>query len=319
MNSRSDLPSENFEYYQLADGVWAAISIPTGLAASNSGIIDTGTDTVVFDTTLSPVSAIELRDTAKELTGRPATHVLNSHLDQDHVFGNAVFSDQVKIHATTRTRDLMAERTSNHMIEFKKQWSGFHTEWQEGAKTAKDEAERLDYEEGVQFAQKVIDAFPQLEPRLPDQTFDDQFEIKGPKRTIQFITFGGGHTDSDALLYLPDDRILFTGDIFVIRNHSGMQNGHPHAWLGILKQIREMEPVHLVPGHGELGTVADISPMENYINELLNMAEKNWREDGTAEDAAALQPPAFTEGWANAESFKKNMKFLHNFVQQGSK
>ena len=319
MSSKMDLPSENFEYYQLADGVWAAISMPLGLAASNSGIIDTGTETVVFDTTLSPISAIELRDTAKKLTGRPVAYVLNSHMDQDHVFGNAVFPDQVMIYATTRTRELMAERTANHMTEFKKQWSGFHKEWQEGAKTTKDEAERLDYEEGVQFAQKVIDFFPQLEPRLPNQTFDDQFEIRGSKRTIQFLTFGGGHTDGDALLYLPEDRILFTGDLLVIKNHSGLQNGHPYAWLGILKKIREMDPVQLVPGHGELGTVADVSSMENYINELLNMAEKNWREGGTAEDAAALQSPAFTEGWANAESFPKNMKFLHNFVQQESK
>lgn len=316
MNSKIDLPSENFEYYQLADSVWAAISIPTGLAASNSGIIDNGTDVVIFDTTLSPASAIELRDTAKKLTGRAVTHVLNSHMDQDHVFGNAVFSDQTKIHATTRTRELMTERTASHILEFKKQWAGFHKEWQEGAKTAKDEAERLDYEEGVKFAQKVIDVFPQLEPRLPDQTFDDQFEINGPKRTIQFMTLGGGHTDSDALLYLPDERILFTGDLLVIRNHSGLQNGHPRTWLDILKKIRQLEPIQLVPGHGELGTIADISLMENYIRELMNMAEKNWRGGGTAEDAAAMTPPAFIEGWANEESFAKNMKFLHDIVQQ---
>src|SRR5215510_14836711 len=153
MNSKIDLPSENFEHYQLADGVWAAISMSQGLAASNSGIIDTGTDVVIFDTPLSPVSAIELRDTAEHLTGRTVTHVLNSHMDQDHVFGNAVFSPQTKIYSTIRTRELMAERTPNHITEFKKQWSGFHKEWQEGAKTAKDAAERLDYEEGVQFAQ----------------------------------------------------------------------------------------------------------------------------------------------------------------------
>jgi len=271
---------------------------------------------VIFDTTLSPFSAIELRDTAKELTGRAVSHVVNSHMDQDHVFGNAIFPDQVKIHATTRTRELMAERTADHIAEFKKYWPKQQIEWREAAQAAKDEAEKLDYEEGVQFAQKIIDSFPQMELRLPDQTFDDQFEISGPKRTIQIMTFGGGHTDSDALLYLPTERILFTGDLLVIKNHSGMQNGHPHAWLDILQKIRELDPIHLIPGHGELGTVADISSMENYMRELMNMAEKNWRGGGTAEDAAALPAPAFTEGWANAESFAKNMKFLHVFVQK---
>ncbi len=316
MNTKMNLPSENFEYHQLADGVWAAISIPTGLAASNSGIIDTGTDVVIFDTTLSPASAIELRDTAKKLTGRPVTHVLNSHMDQDHVFGNAVFPNLVKIYATTRTRELMAERTPNHISEFKKQWSGFHKEWTEAAKTATDEAERLDFEEGVRFAQKVIDAFTQLEPRLPDQTFEDQVELKGPKRTIKFMTFGGGHTDSDALLYLPEEQIIFTGDLVVIKNHPALFNGHPRKWLTILKRIKELEPIQLIPGHGELGTKADVTQVENYINELMNMAEKNWRRGGTAEDAASLPTPAFTKDWANAEAFAKNMKFLHELVQQ---
>ena len=82
------------------------------------------------------------------------------------------------------------------------------------------------------------------------------------------------------------------------------------------KKTRELDPIQLIPGHGELGTIADMSTMENYIGELLKMSEKNWREGGTAEDAAALTPPAFTEGWANEESFAKNMKFLHNLVQQ---
>jgi len=316
MNTKIKLPSENFEYHQLADGVWAAISMTRGLAASNSGIIDTGTDVVIFDTTLSPASAIELRDIAKRLTGRPVTHVFNSHMDHDHVFGNAVFSDQTKIYSTTRTRELMAERTPNHIHEFKKQWSGFHKEWTEAAKTAKDEAEKLDYEDGVQFAQKVIDAFPQLEVRLPDQTFEDQIELKGPKRTINFMTFGGGHTDSDALLSLPGEQIVFTGDLVVIRNHPALFNGHPREWLTILKKIKELEPARLIPGHGELGTEADVTQVEDYINELLNMAEKNWRSGGTAEDAASLPPPAFTKDWANDEAFPKNMKFLHELVQQ---
>jgi hypothetical protein len=46
------------------------------------------------------------------------------------------------------------------------------------------------------------------------------------------------------------------------------------------------------------------------------MAEQNLREGGTAESAATLPPPAFTEGWNNAESFQSNMKFLHEEVQR---
>jgi cyclase len=316
MNPEALPQSEHFTFHQLADGVWAAIATSTGLAGSNSGIVDIGDQTVVFDTTLSPASATDLCNVAEHLTGRTVSCVLNSHLDRDHVFGNAVFSPQTKIYATTRTREIMAEQTPADILEFKKKWPELQKEWAEGAKTAKDEAERLDFEDGVRFAQRIIDTFPQLELRLPDHTFNDQLEFKGAKRTIKFSTFGGGHTDSDALLHLPAERIIFTGDLLVVKNHSALFKGHPRKWLDILGKIKALDPVYLVPGHGELGTLADVALTERYIKETLQMAEQNWREGGTAERAAALQPPAFTNGWDNSDIFAANMKFLHEVVQQ---
>jgi glyoxylase-like metal-dependent hydrolase (beta-lactamase superfamily II) len=308
--------SEHFTFHELADGVWAAIVKPTGLAASNSGIVDLGDRTLVFDTTLSPVSAADLRSAAENLTGRPVGCVLTSHSDRDHVFGNAAFSPQTEIYATARTRDVMLEQTPADILDFKKRWSEFRTQWAESAKTAKDEAERLDFEDGVRFAQRVVASFPQLELRLPDHTFTERLEFKGSKRAAEFVTLGGGHTDSDAFLFLPAERIIFTGDLLVVKNHPGLLNGHPHAWLGILAKIKSLDPVSLVPGHGEVGTQANVTLLERYLHETLRMAEQHWREGGTAESAAALQPPAFTEGWNNSDVFGANMKFLHAVVQQ---
>ena len=70
-----------------------------------------------------------------------------------------------------------------------------------------------------------------------------------------------------------------------------------------------------MPGHGEIGTLAGLTLIENYINTLLQMAEQNWHEGGTAESAATLQPPSFTEGWENADAFELSMKFLHELMQ----
>jgi len=71
----------------------------------------------------------------------------------------------------------------------------------------------LDYEDGVRFAQSIIDTFPQLKLRLPEHAFKYQMEFKGTKRTVDFVTFGGGHTDSDAFLHLPVEKIIFTDDL----------------------------------------------------------------------------------------------------------
>jgi cyclase len=314
MTSKTLPHSEHFTYHELADGVWAAIVIPTGLAASNSGIIDLGDRTLVFDTTLSPASAAELRTVAESITGRPVTYVLNSHWHQDHVFGNTAFAPETEICASARTGEIIAEKIPTIIVEFKKHWPEQLKMWAEQEKVAQNETERLDYEDGVRFAQSIIDTFPQLEPRLPNHTFTDRLEFKGAKRTVEFITYGGGHTDSDAFLHLPAERIIFTGDLLVIKNHPGMSSSHPHEWLNILAKINGLDPVCLVPGHGELGTLADLTLIERYINELMLMAEQNFHEAGIAESAAALQPPAFTEGWDNIEGFELNMKFLHEIM-----
>ena len=201
------------------------------------------------------------------------------------------------------------------MDEFKKHWPNQLKEWAESAKVAKDEAERLDYEDGVRFAQTIIDTFPQLELRLPDHTFTDKMEFKGTKRTVEFVTYGGGHTDSDAFLHLPAERIIFTGDLLATKFQPGMSSSHPQEWLKILAKIKALNPIQLMPGHGELATLADVELIEQYINELLQMAKQNQQTGGTAESAAALQPPTFTEGWNNAEAFELNMKFLHELSQ----
>jgi len=315
--TRTKLPiSNHFTYHELADGIWAAIVKPSGLAASNSGIVDLGDQTLIFDTTLSPASAADLCVAAEMLTGKSVTYVLNSHWHQDHVFGNAIFAPEVEVHSTTRTCELIAEKIPAIILEFKDHWPKQLKEWSERAKLAKDETERLDYEDGVRFAQSIIDTFPQLELRLPDHTFTERAVFKGTKRSVEFITLGGGHTDSDAFLYLPAEHIIFTGDLLVTKNHPGMKSGHPRDWLDILAKIKALDPSRLVPGHGELGTLDDVITLERYLNDVLHMAQQNLREGGTAESAAAFSPPAFTEGWNNAESFPENMKFLHEEVQR---
>jgi cyclase len=315
MTSKSLPKSEHFTYHELADRVWGAIGISTGLAASNSGIVDLGDHTLIFDTTLSPASAMDLRNAAQNLTGRSVAYVFNSHFHNDHVFGNAIFDSTTEIYATTRTREIMVEKTAAGIVEFKHYWPEPLKKWEESVKTAKDEAERLDYEDGVRFAPLIINTFPKLELRLPDHTFTDRLEFKGNKRSAEFITSGGGHTDSDAYLYLPRERIIFTGDLLVVKNHPDLTYGNPHEWLNIFAKIKTLEPACLVPGHGGLGTVADVILIERYINGLLQMAEQNWHDGGTAESAMVLPPPSFTEGWNNSDAFERNMKFLHEEIQ----
>lgn len=304
--------SEHFNYQPLADGVWAAIVKSSGLAASNSGVIALGDRTIIFDSTFSPASALDLLAVAKPWSQNTALTVVNSHWHNDHVFGNSVFNPEIGIYATEQTHTLMAEKTEKEISEFKAHWPAQQAKWAERSRNAKDEAERKDYAEGVQFAQSIIDTFPQLSLRLPSHTFTDRVEFKGSLRTAELITFGGGHTASDAILYLPAERIVFMGDLLVTKHHPDLTDGSPHTWLDILEKVKTLEPTRLIPGHGKLGTVKDITTLQRYIKDLLNIAE---HERITGKRVDASQPPAYTARWDNAEAYEKNLEFVRGLHQ----
>ena len=193
MTTKTLPQSAHFTYHELAEGVWAAIVISTGLAASNSGIVDLGDHTLIFDTTLSPASAADLRNAAENLTGRSVSHVFNSHFHNDHVFGNAIFHSTTEIYATARTREIMAEKTETSIVEFKNYWP--EATGRSGLKAQKSQKMKpsdLDYQDSVRFAQSIIDTFPQLELRLPDHTFTDDWNSKGPNAPSSLSPLAAG-------------------------------------------------------------------------------------------------------------------------------
>src|SRR5690348_3454952 len=96
--------SRHFQLEQLADGVYAAISIDGTGSMSNAGIVDLGDTTLIFDTFATPQAAQDLRSAAEQLTGHAIRYVINSHKHGDHVWGNQVFSQHGCIIATDTTR-----------------------------------------------------------------------------------------------------------------------------------------------------------------------------------------------------------------------
>ena len=97
----------HLEIQKITDGVYAAIHRNGGHGICNAGIIDLGDATVIFDCMLTPAAALELKDAAKELTGREAKYVVNSHYHNDHIRGNQVFTNAtiISTNKTTTTAD----------------------------------------------------------------------------------------------------------------------------------------------------------------------------------------------------------------------
>jgi cyclase len=300
--------STHFVLHELAGGVYAAIHAPGGAAIGNAGIIDTGDRTLVFDTGMSPRAARDLLDAAETLTGRPASIVLNSHDHNDHTWGNAAVPAEVDIVATAITRDLVARGEEE-------QWYREHagqslSDARVQRASARNATEREQQQVLVEYYEAIVDALPLLPPRTPNITFQDTLEFTGPRRCARFIA-RAGHSASDAMLHLPDDGVLFMGDLLFVRVHPYLGDGDPNVLRQTLAEVKALGAGVLVPGHGPVGGIADADAMLRYIDELQASVERAVRDGSSCEEIEQQRVPDQYAAWQFPSFYEQNAAFLY--------
>lgn len=307
----SGLPtSRHFTVERVGDGAWAAIAIQGAGAFGNAGIVDLGEETLIFDTMYTPQAARDLRIAAERLTGRRARYVVNSHYHVDHVLGNMIFDDATII-ATVKTRDRIAD-DSDPFLEYMRSLD--ESEFQQraaAAASASDPVMRQSMTDDLSADRELAASAHEAHGRPPNLTFDRALAVHGTSRHVELFTWGGGHTPSDALLYLPHDRILFAGDLIFYRMHASMQYGDPVEWLRILGEMEKLSVDTLVPGHGDVTDHGAIAAQRAYLEAMLDLGRGIY-ESGKSEDEAAETPiPESYRDWGFASAFGPNMRALY--------
>jgi len=258
--------SEHFTLEEVADGVYAAIAIKGKAAFSNAGIVDLGDRTIVFDAFETPFAAQDLRQAAESLTGRPVTTLVISHAHDDHWLGSQAFAGATII-STPAIREQMLESAAR--IEEDKadpeEMESFVHEQRERLASENDERRRADIEHSIARCQYALQALPTLDPIYPHQTFDGKVVFHGPRWTAELVTQGKGHTSSDCYLVLPQEKVALVGDLAFFGRQPFMVYCDPQAWVAQLEEFERSEIEVFVPGHGPVGTQADVALEREYI------------------------------------------------------
>lgn len=316
--STHSLPtSRHFQLEQLAEGVYAAISIDGTGSMSNAGIIDLGDTTLIFDTFATPQAAQDLRSAAEQLIGHPIAYVVNSHKHGDHVWGNQVFVPAADIVATGKTRADMLKHVDVSKEAFQLDIENDIRDMEGKLAKEQDEHKKRAQANEIATRREILTALSTFERTLPNLTFEQQLTIHGTRRTVELLTSGGGHTASDAFLYLPAEHLLFMGDLLFVRNHPWMGDGNPEEWIQILERIEQLSFTAAVPGHGPLGASEDLALLRRYITSIVALAEKLMNEGVPLEEATKTKMPEPFDTWAGAEVFDWNMEFLYNRKKGG--
>jgi cyclase len=312
MQAMPTTPAEHFRLEQIADGVYAAIAIAGRGAQGNAGLIDLGGGQVlVFDTFLTPAAAQEFGSAAERLIGHAPTIVVNSHWHGDHINGNQVFAGEAHIIATDRTREIMATRGVSTLEHNRRRGPDALAEREAALAAETDPAKRQTMEQDLGEMRELVAALPTMRVCLPDITFDHRMTLHGARRTVEIITLGGGHTDSDAFLLLPDERIAFMGDLLFVQSHPWLGHGHPDAWLDILAQVEAMPIDIAIPGHGPVGTPKDCARNREYITTAKEIIGEAVKRGMSQDEAKQLAMPAPFDTWADAYVFAWNAEFLY--------
>jgi glyoxylase-like metal-dependent hydrolase (beta-lactamase superfamily II) len=150
---------------------------------------------------------------------------------------------------------------------------------------------------------------PTLEIKLPTVTFTDKMVIRGTLRTVELVTYGGGHSPSDAFMYLPETGIAFLADLLHVGYHAAFTHGNPEVWLEILDKIEALQVQTLVPGHGAIGGLEELRTLRRYLTDTLQAAQAIIANGGSADNLEIHIPEPYQQ-WGAPSIFEANLKFL---------
>jgi glyoxylase-like metal-dependent hydrolase (beta-lactamase superfamily II) len=307
--------SPHFALSKLADGVYAAIASDTGFAVSNSGIIDLGQGLLIFDSFISPQAAADLRNAAVALTGKPVLYVVDSHFHNDHIRGNQEFSG-AHIISTILTRGLIEKEEPEEIAWEKANIAARLRAAQDSLAAERKSDRRAEDRFWVRYYEAIKESQGTLRTVLPDLTFEGRLLLEGPLRSAELLDMGRGHTESDLILYLPAEKIVFMGDLLFIHRHPYLPDGYPANWVHTLERALKLDIRLAVPGHGPVGIVTDIKIMAGYITAVGNLATELAGRGATDQEIASQPVPAAYQAWWYSRFFGPNLKFMVEAVKE---
>ena len=223
-----------FALHEVAPGVFAAIGTPGSGAGSNAGFIIGDNSVLVVDTFQKVEAAQALLAAIREKTALPVRFVVNTHYHLDHVTGNRVFADA--------GATIMAQRNVRAWIHTENlKFFGPHP---------------------TAAAQATVAGL-----RAPDLVYDDGVEIDLGRRRV-VVEVRPGHTGGDSVVRT--EGAIFTGDLFWRHSLPNLIDASTGPLVATLRTLAADAPAGtaFIPGHGEVGTAADVDEFRGYIEDL---------------------------------------------------
>ena len=241
-------------FEELADGVYFAVGAGDVMVASNALVVVNDDNVLLVDSHITADAARALVQSVASITDKPIAYVVNTHWHFDHAHGNQIFGDDVAIIGHEYTRERMLDQPlagPTYLTiggpEAQGQLLGA-LEQQIGNATG-DALDALNAQKAQ--LERHIAALDEVVPTAPGVTFTDRFSVREGDREIQILHFGRGHTGGDAIVYLPEERIAFTGDL-LYPGAPYLGDAYADEFPATLEKVKALDLDVIAGGHGGL-------------------------------------------------------------------
>jgi cyclase len=244
-----------FDIKPMADGVYAAIAKPAYKVNCNAAIIILGDGVLVVDTHSKPSAARALIEQIKKLTPKPVKYVVNTHFHWDHYQGNEAYPSSwpagVEIISSEATRQNIQRigipRIKNEIVTMPQEIANLKKDLE---KTTSAEQRRT-IEDNIRQAEAYFSELKLMQVTLPTMTFDRSLILRRGSRTVEILWLGLAHTDGDVFVYLPNEKVIVTGDAL----HGWtpfMGDSYPYDWIKTLDAAEKLDFNLVLGGHGDV-------------------------------------------------------------------
>jgi glyoxylase-like metal-dependent hydrolase (beta-lactamase superfamily II) len=308
-----------FEFEEIAPDVWAGVRPDSSRfpVMGNTTFVIGDEGVVVFDGGGMPVMSEQIIEKIRTLTKKPVTHVVISHWHGDHNFGVFRFAEEfpnVQFIAHEFTAYVMNSTRITYIDRQRKFIETNVPEFEKSIATGidTDDSELSDVDRGI-YQRIIADAdaidaeFNRSKVTPPDIVFTDDYTISSGDRNIELLYLGDANTAGDIVMWLPEERIVATGDIIVLPSPYAF-NVPPRRWVETMRALNDLNYKMLVPGHGEIQTDS------RYVDLVIEVAESiaDQRDallaEGMSVDEveAALDFSAFEERFTGGDAYIKS-------------
>ena len=250
---------------ELAPGVYFHEGDLKGKGHCNNGWVIFDDYVLVLDANF-PSGALEIIPKIKAQTNKPIRFAFDTHHHGDHAYANQVWVDNGAV--PVAHENVVAEMRKYETGLF----GGQPGRWEDEAKEREDlKATRL---------------------KAPSLLYRDVMIFDDGKHRVELRYFGVGHTRGDGFAWLPNERILFTGDAAVNGPFNYMGDGDSGAWIETLARAQKLGAAVVAPGHGPAGDAGVLEAQRKYF---VALRAEVMKRKGLAPDRVQADVPAIRD------------------------